>query len=231
MYTENTDHWVCRSSSSCVQCNVVWVCNYYGVGYKKKKNALAGSVEKDAEKGISLALTWMGELLEECLVAHGKTVGGWFTAFFHAVYVVVECSRVPPLLPPPTEPTTTSIIIIIINQHQHHNSKRGNDGFLSHSVSRWRFLFRREAAILYAFNQPGNVHSRIRIVTEQHRRPFDVAVVITVPSGRLGSCHVDCSTRRANNYLGGASDSSLIRSTLRDFAMEKQAGKERHNEA
>lgn len=51
-----------------------------------------------------------------------------------------ECSRVPPLLPPPTEPTT-----IIINQHQHHNSKRGNDGLLSHSVSRWRFLFRRDA--------------------------------------------------------------------------------------
>lgn len=56
---------------------------------------------------------------------------------------VVECSRVSPL-PPPTEPTTTTIIIII-NQHQHHNSKRGNDGFLSHSVSRWRFLFRRDA--------------------------------------------------------------------------------------
>lgn len=69
--------------------------------------------------------------------------GWWFTAFFHAVYVVVECSRVPLLLlSPPTEPTTT--IIIAINQHQHHNSRRGNNCLLSHSVSRWRSLSRRD---------------------------------------------------------------------------------------
>lgn len=100
-------------------------------GYEKK-NALTGGVEKGAEKGISLVLTWMGELLEECFVTRGGDSGGWwFTAFFHAVYVVVECSRVPPLSPP-TEPTTT---IIAINQHQHHNSRRRNDCFLSHSVT------------------------------------------------------------------------------------------------
>lgn len=40
-----------------------------------------------------------------------------------------------------THTTTT----IIINLHQHHNSKRGNDGLLYHSVSRWSFLFRRDA--------------------------------------------------------------------------------------
>lgn len=120
----------------------------------------------------------MGELLEECLVAHGKTEGGWFTAFFHAVYVVVECSRVPPLLPPPTKPTTTTIIIIIIiNQHQHHNSKRGKQRrpFISLRFTLTLSVSPRRVMIFDALDRPGNVHSRIRVVTGQHRRPFDVA--------------------------------------------------------
>lgn len=133
-------------------------------GYEKK-NALTGGVEKGAEKGISLALTWMGELLEECFVTRrGNSGGWWFTAFFHAVYVVVECSRVP-LLPPPTEPTTT---IIAINQHQHHNSRRGNDCFLSHSVSRWRSLSRRYFGPPLA-GRPGNVHSRNLVAAGRYR--------------------------------------------------------------
>jgi hypothetical protein len=56
--------------------------------------------------------------------------------------VVVECSRVPPLLPPPAELT-----IITINQHQHHNSRREN-GSLSHSVSRPTFCVSSEREIL-----------------------------------------------------------------------------------
>jgi len=57
----------------------------------------------------------MDELLEECLEerAAGWPGRGWFTAFFHAVYVVVvERSRVPPTA------TTTDALLYTCYYHQ-----------------------------------------------------------------------------------------------------------------
>lgn len=54
-------------------------------GYEKK-NALTGGVEKGAEKGISFALTWMGELLEECFVPRGGIAGDGGLPHFSTLY-------------------------------------------------------------------------------------------------------------------------------------------------
>lgn len=137
--------------------------------YEKKNAFTAGGIEKGTEKGISFALTWIGELLEECFVARGGTAGDGGSPHFSTLYTssssVHVCHhyyhhRQNPLL-----------LLLLSSEHQHHNSRRGNNYLLSHSVSRQRSLSRRDAGCFAPplAGRPRNVHSR-NFVIRRHRR-------------------------------------------------------------
>lgn len=150
------------ASSRVRQSDVISVCNYCHVPGTRRKMLSRGALRRMRKKEYRTHLNgraaW-GMLRNARRGQRGMVV--------HRIFprcIVVECSRVPPL-PPPTEPTIT---IIAINQHQHHNSRRRNDCFLSHSVSRWRSLSRRYFGPPLA-GRPGNVHSRNLVAAGRYR--------------------------------------------------------------
>lgn len=133
-------------------------------GYEKKNALTGGRWEGCGKRNISRTHL-NGRAAWGMLRSARRDSGGWwFTAFFHAVYVVVECSRVSPL-PPPTEPHYYYYCYQPAPAPQ--DRRRGNDCLLSHSVSRWRSLSRGYFGPPLA-GRPENVHSRNLVAAERH---------------------------------------------------------------
>jgi len=157
----------------------------------------------------------MGELLEECLVARGETAGDGGSPHFSTLYTsssVHVCHhyyhhRQNPLLLLLLLSTSTSTTIAVAEMITFCLTPSHADAL--------RFVETRD--ILNRLWPAGRETFTHEIPSSQnrHRRSMRQSR-ITVPSKRLDSHRVDCSTRHTNNYSDVAPDLSLTRSTLRD---------------